>query len=300
MERFRSECDAFIDYLSAECGLSPNTLAAYRHDLEGFLGYLEHHGVTSLEHVGPGDVVDFLMREKRRGLASASVARQLVAARMFYRFLIAERLVAHDPCAQLNAPKVWRSLPDVLSRREVEQLLAAPAPRGTMGLRDGAIIETLYACGARAQEVVDLKAEDVNLEYGYVRLFGKGRKERIVPLGRPACERIRRYLDDARPKLAGTRHAVPPVLFLSRTGRKLNRERIWQVVRRLALKAGLKKSVHPHTLRHSFATHLLEGGADLRLVQEMLGHASISTTQVYTHVDAERLKSIHRKFHPRA
>ncbi len=297
MEGFRSEYDAFLDYLSAECGLSRNTLSAYGRDLRAFLTHLSRHGVASLERVTSTDVVDFLMREKRRGLAPASVARELVAVRMFYRFLTATNAVASDPSATLNAPKVWRTLPDVLSRRDVEELLAAPGDRTVMGLRDGAILEMMYACGARAQETVDSKPEDVNLEYGYVRLRGKGSKERIVPLGRVACDRLRRYLGEARPKLA--RPSSPNALFLSRTGRKLNRERIWQVIRRTALKAGLRKSVHPHMLRHSFATHLLEGGADLRLVQEMLGHANIATTQIYTHVDAERLKTIHRKFHPR-
>ena len=299
MLRFQSELDAFVDYLSAECGLSPNTLAAYGRDLLDFLTFVERRGVTELDRVTPTDVVDFLMHEKRRGLAAASVARQLVAVRMLYRFLARENRVKTDPAALLNSPKVWRSLPDVLTKREVEQLLAAPSERSTLGMRDGAILETMYACGARAQEVVDLKCEDVNLEYGYVRLFGKGSKERIVPLGRAACERLRRYLGDARPKLTRAGRSTH-ALFLSRTGRKLDRERIWQVIRHLALKAGLRKRVHPHTLRHSFATHLLEGGADLRLVQEMLGHANISTTQIYTHVDAERLKSIHKQFHPRA
>jgi len=295
---FQSELTSFLDYLSAECGLSPNTLAAYGHDLETFLVFLSGHAVTALDRVMPSDIVEFLMRQKRRGLAPPSVSRQLVSIRMFYRFLAGENVVRTNPAAMLDSPKAWKNLPDVLSRREVEQLLDAPAAATRMGIRDGAILETMYACGARAQEVVDLKAEDVNLEFGYVRLTGKGNKERIVPLGRPACDRLRRYRSEVRPPLA--KPSSPGNLFLSRTGRKLDRERIWQIVRKLALKAGLKKRVHPHTLRHSFATHLLEGGADLRLVQEMLGHASISTTQIYTHVDAARLRSIHRKFHPRA
>jgi integrase/recombinase XerD len=217
---------------------------------------------------------------------------------MFFRFLLNENAVRKDPAETIETSRTWRNLPDVLSQREVVQLLGAPNVRTAMGLRDAAIMETLYACGARAQEVVDMKPEDVNLEFGYVRLIGKGNKERIVPLGQAACDRVRQYLSDARPRFA--KPSSPGVLFLSRTGSKLNRERVWQIVGTLSLKAGLKKRVHPHTLRHSFATHLLEGGADLRLVQEMLGHADISTTQIYTHVDASRLKSIHKRFHPRA
>ena len=299
MDLFRSQLTSFLDYLSAECGLSPNTIAAYRRDITPFLEYANLRRVRQLDELSTTQIVDFLMQHKRRRhLAPASMSRQKVAIRMFYRFLLAEHRIEKDPAATIESSKQWKNLPDVLSQREVKQLLEAPSLTTPFGLRDGAILETMYACGARAQEVVDLKTEDVNIEFGYVRLTGKGSKERIVPLGRIACERLKRYLGDARPKLAKPSSAG--CLFLSRTGRKLNRERIWQVIRLLTLKAGLKKRVHPHTLRHSFATHLLEGGADLRLVQEMLGHANISSTQTYTHVDAARLKSIHRKFHPRA
>ncbi len=298
MARSQAELDSFLDYLSAECGLSPNTLSAYKRDLVPFLAFAEARGVSRLDNLSTGEVVEFLMSHKAaHNLAPSSSSRQKVAIRMLYRYLLREHAVDRDPAAAIESSKQWRSLPDVLSRREVDELLSAPNERTTMGIRDAAILETMYACGARAQEVVDLKPEDVNLEYGYVRLFGKGRKERVVPLGQVACGRLRKYLLEARGKLAKpTRSAT---LFISRTGKKLNRERIWQVVRRLTLKAGLKKRIHPHTLRHSFATHLLEGGADLRLVQEMLGHANIATTQIYTHVDASRLKGIHKKFHPR-
>jgi integrase/recombinase XerD len=216
---------------------------------------------------------------------------------MLYKFLVSENLVRTNAAASLDSPKGWQALPEVLNRQEVTQLLDSPDRRTPLGLRDAAILEMMYACGARAQEVVDVEVGGVNLEFQYIRLRGKGSKERIVPLGRVACERLKEYLARVRPKLA--RGYDRGELFLSRTGKKLDRERIWQVVTRLAKKAGIKKHVHPHTLRHSFATHLLEGGADLRLVQEMLGHASIRTTQVYTHVDAARLKSIHKKFHPR-
>ena len=297
MDRHQHLLKLFLDYLAGECGLSPNTLAAYRRDIRAFLVCLSDSAHRDLDRVTPPDIVDFLMREKRRGLGPASLSRRLVAVRMFYRFLSGEGIVKTNAAASLDSPRIWRNLPDVLSRREVEELLAAPDVRTNLGLRDAAILETMYACGARAQEVVDLRPEDVKIDFAYVRLTGKGSKERVVPLGGPACRRLAEYLERARPALA--KPGRSDHLFLSRTGRKLNRERVWQLVRRLARKAGLTKSVHPHTLRHSFATHLLEGGADLRLIQEMLGHASISTTQVYTHVDASRLKSIHRKFHPR-
>jgi len=297
VERHLHHLKLFLDYLAGECGLSVNTVLAYRRDIQAFLACLSDQARRDLDRVTPSDIVDFLMRQKRRGLAPASVSRQLVAIRMFYRFLSGEGIVRTNAAATLDSPRIWRSLPDVLSRREVEQLLGAPDVSTNLGLRDAAILETMYASGARAQEVVDLHPEDVKIDFGYVRLSGKGGKERVVPLGALACRRLGEYLEKARPVLAKAGRSDH--LFLSRTGRKLNRERIWQMIRGLARKAGLAKAVHPHTLRHSFATHLLEGGADLRLIQEMLGHASISTTQVYTHVDAARLKSIHRKFHPR-
>ena len=294
---FDDELKLFLDYLHVECGLSPNTIAAYRRDLGQYLAHVWRQGVRDLGRVRPRDIVDFLMRQKRRGKAVATISRGLVAVRMLYRFLMGEGLVSANAAATIESPRAWRSLPDVLTRQEVESLLTSPDTHSRLGIRDAAILELMYASGARAQEVVDVRPEDVNLEFRFVRLTGKGGKERIVPLGRKAVDRIEDYLRDARPQLA--KPEDPGTLFLSRTGRKLTRERIWQLVRKLARKAGLRKNVHPHTLRHSFATHRLVGGADLRLVQEMLGHANIATTQIYTHVDARRLKSIHKKFHPR-
>ncbi|HUW56438.1 MAG TPA: site-specific tyrosine recombinase XerD [Planctomycetota bacterium] len=297
MRRFESLLTRFLDYLTVECGLSGNTIMAYRRDLEAFLTFASRKGFSRLDALKPNDIVDFLMREKRRGLSPASVSRRLVAVRMFYRFLLAEGQIRKDVAATIESSRAWRNLPDVLTRREVEQLLATPDLSTPLGIRNAAILELMYACGARAQEVVDLAVEDVNLEYAYVRLTGKGGKERVLPLGRAAAGRVAQYAEEVRPDLVRGRDRA--ALFLSRTGRKLNRERIWQIIRKLALKSGVAKNVHPHTLRHSFATHLLEGGADLRYVQEMLGHASIDTTQIYTHVDASRLRSIHRKYHPR-
>jgi len=297
LEPFAPLLKLFVDYLAVECGSSENTIAAYRRDLRSFLDHLQGHGVRDLGRVRSTDIVNFLMREKRRGLSPASISRRLVAVRMFYRFLFAEGVVKTDAAAALDSPRVWKNLPEVLSRTDIERLLSAPDLSRPLGVRDAAILETMYACGARAQEICDLETSAVNFEFAYVRLIGKGEKERIVPIGTPARTRIRQYLDAVRPDLV--RRPDPGVLFLSRTGRRLNRERIWQIVRALAKQAGLRQKVHPHTLRHSFATHLLEGGADLRFIQEMLGHANIATTQVYTHVDAARLKTIHKKFHPR-
>ena len=297
MNRFRSLLKLFLDYLTVECGLSPNTVTAYRRDLEAFLTSISRKGFSSLDRLKPNDIVDFLMREKRRGLSPASTSRRLVAIRMFYRFLLAEGRLKKDVAATIESSKAWRNLPDVLTQREVEKLLETPDLSTPLGIRNAAILETMYASGARAQEVVDLDVRDVNLEFAYLRLTGKGGKERVLPLGRVAVRKVKQYLEGVRPQLV--KRNDPGKLFLSRTGRKLDRERIWQIIRKLALVAGLTKNVHPHTLRHSFATHLLEGGADLRSVQEMLGHANIVTTQIYTHVDASRLRSIHRKFHPR-
>lgn len=297
MNRFRSLLKLFLDYLTVECGLSPNTVTAYRRDLEAFLTSISRKGFSSLDRLKPNDIVDFLMREKRRGLSPASTSRRLVAIRMFYRFLLAEGRLNRDVAATIESSKAWRNLPDVLTQREVEKLLETPDLSTPLGIRNAAILETMYASGARAQEVVDLDVRDVNLEFAYLRLTGKGGKERVLPLGRVAVRKVKQYLEGVRPQLV--KRNDPGKLFLSRTGRKLDRERIWQIIRKLALVAGLTKNVHPHTLRHSFATHLLEGGADLRSVQEMLGHANIVTTQIYTHVDASRLRSIHRKFHPR-
>ncbi len=297
MERFGPLLKLFLDYLTVECGLSPNTIAAYRRDLEAFLTSVSRKGFRELDRLKPNDIVDFLMREKRRGLSPASTSRRLVAIRMFYRFLLAEGRLKKDVAGTIESSRAWRNLPDVLTRREVEKLLETPDVSTPLGMRNSAILETMYASGARAQEVVDLATEDVNLEFAYLRLTGKGGKERVLPMGRVAARRVKQYLEEVRPELV--KRSDPENLFLSRTGRKLNRERIWQIIRKLALEAGLAKNVHPHTLRHSFATHLLEGGADLRSVQEMLGHANIVTTQIYTHVDASRLRSIHRKFHPR-
>ena len=290
--------EAFLDYLTVECGLSVNTLQAYQRDLERFAAFVRAGTGEDWAEVKADQVIDFLMAEKRRDLAVASVSRALVAIRMFFRFMSGEGLIPRDVTEHLESPRLWLTLPEVLDRRAVDRLLAAPkVGQDRWPLRDKAVLEMLYATGARASEVADLTLQSVNREVGYVHCIGKGRKERIVPVGRPAIEALDAYLAGERPGLdrSGDGH-----LFLTHSGRRMGRETLWRLVKKYVVRAGVSPRVSPHTLRHSFATHLLEGGADLRVVQEMLGHIDIGTTQIYTHVDPSRLKAIHKKYHPRA
>ncbi|HOE26565.1 MAG: site-specific tyrosine recombinase XerD [Candidatus Aureabacteria bacterium] len=290
--------DEFLNYLAVERGLSPLTIAAYRSDLLGLLAFLEKRGVRTLDGVTRELIGEHLMAEKRRGLAGSSLSRFLAALKVFFRFLASNRYVRADITDVLESPKIWKHLPEVLSVEETERLLAAPRPGTHEGRRDRAILELMYATGLRVSEVAGLKTEEVNLEVGYLRCLGKGSKERIVPLGRQARKAVKSYLAETRPAFA--RPASPGVLFLTRRGRGFTRQGVWRIVTQHARLAGIGKGITPHTLRHTFATHLLAHGADLRVVQEMLGHADISTTQTYTHVDTNRLKGIHAKFHPRA
>ena len=290
--------DAFLDYLTIECGLSINTLQAYQRDLGRLAAFLGIEDGQGWDTVTGDQVIAFLMAEKSRGCAVPTVSRALVAARMFFRYLSAEGLVPHDPTEHLESPRLWQTLPEVMDRRAVDRLLSAPDPaHDRLPRRDRAVLEFLYATGARASETADLTLDSVNPEGGYVHCIGKGRKERIVPIGRRALEALDVYLAEERPRLD---RRGDPHLFLTHSGRRLGRETIWRLVKKYARRAGVSRRVSPHTLRHSFATHLLEGGADLRAVQEMLGHVDIATTQVYTHVDPSRLKAIHKKYHPRA
>jgi len=290
--------DAFLDYLTIECGLSINTLQAYQRDLGRLAAFLGIEDGQGWDTVTGDQVIAFLVAEKSRGCAVPTVSRALVAARMFFRYLSAEGLVPRDPTEHLESPRLWQTLPEVLDRRAVDRLLSAPDPaHDRLPRRDRAVLEFLYATGARASETADLTLDSVNPEGGYVHCIGKGRKERIVPIGRRALEALDVYLAEERPRLD---RRGDPHLFLTHSGRRLGRETIWRLVKKYARRAGVSRRVSPHTLRHSFATHLLEGGADLRAVQEMLGHVDIATTQVYTHVDPSRLKAIHKKYHPRA
>jgi integrase/recombinase XerD len=302
--------DAFLDYLTVERGLAGNTRKAYREDLAEFLTYLKGRQVTHIQDAKPAHITEFLLVQRKpgatargnpreRGLAVRSVARRLAAVRVFCRFLVREKLLAVDPSQNIETPKLWRNLPAVLDYSEVEKLLAAPVTRTKLGLRDRALLELMYSSGLRISEVAGLKLNDLQLAAGFLRATGKGRKERIVPVGHQAVEWLRRYQTEARPRLAKDHPTVGEV-FLSTRGQKLSTKTIWHLVKKHVRAAGITQNVKPHTLRHSFATHLLDNGGDLRVIQEMLGHADIATTQIYTHVDQGRLKDTHYRFHPRS
>ncbi|NLE65182.1 MAG: site-specific tyrosine recombinase XerD [Elusimicrobia bacterium] len=288
----------FLNYLAVERGLAKNSLLAYRRDLSAYVRYLEGHchlkdpSVVRREHV-----TSYMQQQKKGGLSSSSICRSLAAVRMFHRFLVRENIVVEDPTDLVDTPKLWKRVPDVLTQAEVEQMISLAGGRDAQAVRDRAMLELFYASGLRVSELAGLSLESVNLQVGFVRCLGKGSKERIIPVGKGAREALERYLQKARARLLGGR--ASSALFLSRLGTPLTRQALWKIIKAYAAKAGIKKTIKPHTLRHTFATHLLEHGADLRSVQEMLGHADISTTQIYTHVDRERLRTIHKQFHPR-
>lgn len=289
----------FLDHLSVERGLAQNTLSAYRADLAKYVRFLKDRGVSSPDKVGRDDIKAFLFAEKDRDLASATIYRELISVRVFHRFLASENLSKDDPASLLDSPKILKSLPDVLSSHEIEAILAVPNTRKPSGIRDHALLELIYASGLRASELVGLKLHDINFELCILKVMGKGRKERIVPFGGKARKSVERYCKFVRPKWTA-KHPAESALFVSRLGRRMSRQALWNVVKITARRAGIKKDLYPHIFRHSFATHLLESGADLRVLQEMLGHSDISTTQIYTHVDRSRLKKVHQAFHPRA
>jgi len=288
----------FLDYLSVERGLAPNTIESYGRDLRAFSDFFEKRGLKSLDATTHKDIAEFMWSEKEKGLSANSISRALVAIKVFYRFLLKEQVIKQDPTSILDSPKLWKRLPDVLGIEEVEKLVTKPDLKDLFGIRDRAILELLYATGIRVSEMINLNLGDLNLDVGFLKCIGKGSKERITPLGKKAKEALARYLQNVRPKLAQSK-SHNNGLFLTRLGKKMTRQMVWKIVKKYARLCNIKKDITPHTLRHSFATHLLERGADLRIVQELLGHANISTTQIYTHVDKERLKAIHRKFHPR-
>jgi integrase/recombinase XerD len=287
----------FLDYLAVEAGLSENTVLAYGRDLRDFLTFCRNDAVDRITDLSPGVVQKYIGVLARGSKNENSARRALVAIRMFLRFAKLRGLIADDGSEILETPKIWQRLPVVCNKQQVFKLLEAPSPREPYYLRDKALLELLYATGVRASELARLQTTDLNLDIGYLRCFGKGNKERIIPVGRVAAAAVRDYLRDLRPALVRPHsHAC---LLLSRTGRPLTRIEIWRLVKKYALRAGMPRNVTVHTLRHCFATHLLSGGADLRSVQEMLGHVDIATTEIYTHVDHERLRAIHKKFHPR-
>ena len=291
-------CNAFLDYLTVERGLAANTISAYRCDVGRYLDYSRDVcRISSIDEIEADDVLDHLVMLRESGMATRSIARHLASIRMFHRYIQAEGFTSRDPTRDMDSPRLWQNLPRTLSVADVDRLLAASDTSTSGGLRDAAIIEMLYATGMRVSELAAIRLEDVDLKRGFARCIGKGNKERMVPVGGHACRRIKAYLK-VRPDILKGR--TTDRMFVSRRGRGMSRQRLWEVVRGLARRAGIVEKVTPHTLRHSFATHMLDHGADLRAVQEMLGHANIATTQIYTHVSPERLKKAHGQFHPRA
>lgn len=292
---------SFLDSLLFERGLSRETAAAYGYDLEAFSRFL-----TPAEQQNPGAVprrklTDFLVTGRKEGLKPTTLARRLVAIKMFYRFMAEEGMVDEDIAAVLDSPTLWRQLPGILSPQQVDALLRSPDQKTVKGRRDGAMLDLMYACGLRVSELCTLRTDQLHFKEGYIRVRGKGRKERLVPVAKATAKRVMDYLDHDRPVLAQDPDQAGSILFLSVRSRPLTRQRIWQVIRELGTSVQLPEDLlHPHSLRHSFASHLLSSGAPLRTIQEMLGHADIGTTQIYTHVDQNRLNQVHKNFHPRA
>ncbi|MBM3993772.1 MAG: site-specific tyrosine recombinase XerD [Planctomycetes bacterium] len=294
----QTDLSAFRDYLAAERGMAKNTVLAYERDLTKFHEWVASGALADYLKPTVRDLTHYLAHLKEAGLAPPSIARNLIATKMFYRFLRMEERVEQNTVELLSSPRLWERIPQVLSPESVDKLLSAPQNEDRFYLRDRALLETLYATGSRASEVVNLKLIDLHLESSFCQCQGKGNKQRVVPLGVPAISMLRIYLQDLRPILTQS-DPENPWVFVSKRGRQLTREMLWILVKKYVRRAGLSSKVSPHTLRHSFATHLLAGGADLRTVQELLGHANIRTTQHYTHVDRSRLQAIHQKFHPR-
>jgi integrase/recombinase XerD len=290
----------FMHFMLVEKGLAKNTLLSYERDLKSYMRYLKSiESIDSLNNVQRVHIVHFLGFLKEQGKSAKTLARHVASVRAFHQFLLRDKATNQDPTVHIETPKLERSLPKVLSLQEVEKLLDTPNKQGHFGLRDKAMIELLYATGIRVSELINIDLEDVHLTMGFVRVIGKGDKERIVPVGRTASEAIQAYLNNGRPHFISKKHRSN-ALFLNNLGNRLTRQGFWKILKKLTQEAGIIKELTPHTLRHSFATHLLENGADLRAVQEMLGHADISTTQIYTHVTKTRLKDVYSKFHPRA
>jgi integrase/recombinase XerD len=289
--------DRFLHHLAVEKGLSPNTLEAYSRDLQGYSCLLRDKGIREMRMISSEEPLTYMKRLRSRGVSARSQARVLSSLKGFHKFLLRERAVEEDPLRRLRSPRVVPRLPSVMSMKEVEELLRQPDARQPLGIRDRAMLELLYATGLRVSELVHLSVNDLNLEVGYLRTRGKGSKERIVPLGKAAVHALEDYLTG--PRRLYSSQTANPTLFIRRGGKGMTRQGFWKIIKNYARAAGIQKRITPHTLRHSFATHLLERGADLRSVQSMLGHEDIATTQVYTHVSREHLKRLHQKLHPR-
>jgi integrase/recombinase XerD len=295
-EATRQAIEQFLDALWMERGLSENTLAAYRNDLIGFSAWLTARG-CAIVAARREDLLDYLSERVVNGARPRTTARLLSSLRRFYRYLIRDGRLTDDPSVRIDTPRIGRSLPGSLSEEEVEALLGAPDVGSALGLRDRAMLELLYACGLRVSELVNVTTEQINITQGVVRVVGKGNKERLIPLGEEATDWLQRYAAESRPELAGGISARQ--LFITRRGRAMTRQAFWYRLRHYGVISGINKALSPHTLRHAFATHLLNHGADLRVVQMLLGHSDLSTTQIYTHVARERLKELHARHHPR-
>lgn len=290
----------FIHFLIVEKGLAENTIVSYERDLKSYIIFLkEKEKILSFQDVKRINIVHFLGLLKEQGKSTRTIARHIASIRSFHHFLLREKVTSEDPTVHIELPHLERTLPKVLSMKEVEQLLDSPKKNDHFGLRDKAMLEVLYATGMRVSELIGLNLDDVHLSMGFIRCIGKGNKERIIPIGRVATEALENYLDKGRPRFVSKKYKED-ALFLNHHGRRMTRQGFWKNLKRLAKEAGIEKELTPHTLRHSFATHLLENGADIRAVQEMLGHADISTTQIYTHVTKTRLKDVYSHYHPRA
>ncbi|MDR3625373.1 MAG: site-specific tyrosine recombinase XerD [Ignavibacteriaceae bacterium] len=288
----------YLSVLKLEKNLSENTIQSYRNDISSLLKFLEEDKITDPSEIGYDNLIAFFKALKNAGLNSRSAARYYSSLKGFFNYLAVNKYITANPIEKVSTPKLAKNLPSVLSINEVDAILSKPDTSTMLGLRDKAVLETFYACGVRVSELINLKLSDLFLEEDVIRVFGKGSKERIVPIGSSAIEWINQYLKKSRISLE-KKSKSGNILFLNNHGTKLSRMGIWKIVDRYVTEAGIQKEVHPHTFRHSFATHLLEGGADLRAVQEMLGHADISTTQIYTHIDREYIKQVHKDFHPR-
>jgi len=290
----------FIHYLIVERGLSQNTIVSYERDLKSYQKHLsEIQQIESFNHVTRLHIIQFLKSLKETGKSSKTIARHIASIRSFHQFLLREKQAEQDPSVLIESPQLERTLPKILSLQEVETLLETPKLTSPLGYRDKAMLELLYATGIRVSEMINLNLTDVHLTMGFIRCYGKGNKERIVPIGHTATDVLIQYLEKGRSKLIDGKNPTE-ALFVNHHGKRISRQGFWKNLKKIALEANINKELTPHTLRHSFATHLLENGADLRAVQEMLGHADISTTQIYTHVTKTRLKDVYKQFHPRA
>jgi integrase/recombinase XerD len=288
----------YLEFLTVERGLSKNTINSYKRDLKSYIGFLKIQKINDINYTTRTVIVSYLLLMQKKGKASSSISRACAAIKSFYHFLVMERLIKKDPTLNLDTPKLEHRLPRVLTLNEVEQLLNQPDTSVIWGFRDKTMLELLYATGIRVSELILIKVEDLNVEMGFLRCFGKGSKERIVPVGSVALKYLDKYINEVRPKFL--KEQDNGILFLNHLGKGLTRQGFWKIIRKYAQKAGIEKHITPHTLRHSFATHLLENGADLRSVQEMLGHADISTTQIYTHITRSKIKEVYDRTHPRA